>query len=372
MSIIYNKVDLEFSKQPYSATKFRQECCKFLPLIKTISINDVELNKKNETVFIDFRWFPHIEYLVRNVIIKLPNWSHTIVCGNNNYNKIRDMVYSINRNIRIIQLNINTCTIQQYSNLLLTTNFWNMFNGDKILIYQEDTFLFHGNIDKFLEYDYVGSPWPTNFFLDVGNGGFSLRDKKVMIKCILEAKHYISNNLEKEEDIFFSKYIKELKIGKIPTRKIALEFGEELCKGKNPLGGHKFYVNHNSLIPSYRSFLLLDNNVNLHSIIEYGKYNNLFNINATDNYMLIFNINNYFVHNKCNIAWIGIVDSKINMKLYLLKEAFFYCEKLIVFNKDYVDDKLDEWINIEYRQLPSNYIDIKKLYSDLLREINIK
>ena len=60
------------------------------------------------------------------------------------------------------------------------------------------------------------------------------------------------------------------------------------------------------------------------------------------------------------------------MKLYLLKEALFYCEKLIVFDKDFVEDKLDDWIKIEYRQFPTSYIDIKELYSDLLREINIK
>ena len=34
--------------------------------------------------------------------------------------------------------------------------------GEKILIYQDDTMLFHNSIEEFLKYDYIGAPWPEN------------------------------------------------------------------------------------------------------------------------------------------------------------------------------------------------------------------
>jgi hypothetical protein len=50
---------------------------------------------------------------------------------------------------------------------------------DFLLIFQSDGFILNSAAwsDKFLEYDFVGSPW---FDGVVGNGGFSLRSKKLM------------------------------------------------------------------------------------------------------------------------------------------------------------------------------------------------
>ena len=42
-------------------------------------------------------------------------------------------------------------------------------------------------VSPFLEYDYVGAPWPPNQddnSYGVGNGGFSLRSKSKMLECI--------------------------------------------------------------------------------------------------------------------------------------------------------------------------------------------
>ena len=102
----------------------------------------------------------------------------------------------------------------------MTENFWNNFTGKKLLLYQEDTYLFNGNINNFLEYDYVGASWPINQddnSYGVGNGGFSLRDRDKMIECIKKinpnkdiilVKSTInfmknSNNYHIPEDVFF-------------------------------------------------------------------------------------------------------------------------------------------------------------------------
>lgn len=62
------------------------------------------------------------------------------------------------------------------------------------LIIQWDGFITHPDLwqDRFLEFDYVGAPWPTKAGLLVGNGGFSLRSKKLLIALqdeIIQAKH---------------------------------------------------------------------------------------------------------------------------------------------------------------------------------------
>ena len=51
-----------------------------------------------------------------------------------------------------------------------------------VLIIQWDGFITHPNLwqERFLEYDYIGAPWPTKDGLLVGNGGFSLRSKKLL------------------------------------------------------------------------------------------------------------------------------------------------------------------------------------------------
>jgi len=57
----------------FNNEKYRQKCLEYLPLIRNIIIPPISNTSELETVFIDFRWLPHIEYLVRNTIIKLPN-----------------------------------------------------------------------------------------------------------------------------------------------------------------------------------------------------------------------------------------------------------------------------------------------------------
>ena len=70
----------------------RMRCLSNIPIIRNIIIDYFgdDTNSK-ETILIEFRPLPHIEFLLRNTIIKLYNWNHTIVCGNNNYDMIVDM-----------------------------------------------------------------------------------------------------------------------------------------------------------------------------------------------------------------------------------------------------------------------------------------
>ena len=262
------KVDIAPEFIITSKETFREACMRALPQARRMYIpKSVKKEPRLETVLIEFRWFPHLEFLVRNMVIKLHHWNHTIVCGNNNHRKIKIMCKSICPDIRIIHMNIDNLIPSTYSELLITKSFWEQFHGEKLLIYQEDSFLFHHRIESFLDYDYVGAPWPRHQDdnkLCVGNGGFSLRTKKVMIKVIENVKmeslklgkntvEYMknTNSFVIPEDVYFTKAMIDFKIGWVAPWEIARTFSQESIPSENPLGGHNFFLanyQHNDLV----------------------------------------------------------------------------------------------------------------------------
>ena len=243
---------------------FRYLCYKGIDIINKANINEIKLNCKNEAVLIEFRNLHHIEFIIRNTIIKLgKDFSHTIVCGNLNYNIINNICKEISPNIKIIKKNIDNINQIEYNNMLLTIDFWNIFSSDKILIYQEDTIIFKNNINYYIEYDYIGAPWNMTSFENninnihpaVGNGGFSLRNRKLMIEILSKKNDYYNffiNDINLNyhcnikldnipEDYFFSKILLVLNKYNIPSGKIASEFSTENICNNESLGGHKFW-----------------------------------------------------------------------------------------------------------------------------------
>uniref|UniRef100_A0A6C0E0V2 DUF5672 domain-containing protein n=1 Tax=viral metagenome TaxID=1070528 RepID=A0A6C0E0V2_9ZZZZ len=242
---------------------FRYTCFKYNYFIKHIDIPKIPRQSIYETVLIEFREFPHLEFLIRNCIIKLGSkWAHTVICGNLNYKTIVSICNSISQNINIIKVNIDNLSPSEYNKFLTSTSFWNMLFGEKILIYQEDSIIFHEDITPFLKYDYIGAPFPiyqNDTPNSVGNGGFSLRSKNVMIKvlntisiqktvfnsCTLT---YMDNmNLKfPPEDVYFSKNIQELALGTVADYDTASLFSSETIFNENSLGGHKFWLSNSN------------------------------------------------------------------------------------------------------------------------------
>jgi len=331
-----------------SKDDFRILCNINLPLIKNIIIPNIEKDKLYETFYIEFREFDHCEFLIRNIIIKLPNWSHSVVCGNLNYNFMRNICNRISENIKIIKLNIDNLNTAEYSSLLMNKEFWNNFNGEKLLLYQEDSYMFHNRIDDFLKYDYVGAPWPIHQDehinqkeYGVGNGGFSLRSKSKMIEVIEKVDweknlklgpmliEYMknTNNYIIPEDVYFSKSLLEKNIGSVAPRNIAINFSQETQKSPDPLGGHNFFLSDNNKLPYYKKLFLNNedyfNSVSHRggwkSIIQYGIHNNIIlsNLNYPEKIILEDCCENNFLWNdNCKIInhkWIGITHFTHNV-----------------------------------------------------------
>ena len=83
--------------------------------------------------------------------------------------------------------NLSIIPIQHINNLETYSNFMikelNKYIGTKyVIIVQWDGFITHPNLWRmeFLNFDYIGAPWPTSNGKLVGNGGFSLRSKKLL------------------------------------------------------------------------------------------------------------------------------------------------------------------------------------------------
>lgn len=72
-------------------------------------------------------------------------------------------------------------TTKDYSDLLLT-GLDRYVEGSHVLVIQWDSFITHPQLwsDEFLQYDYIGPVWPHHPETPVGNGGFSLRSKKLL------------------------------------------------------------------------------------------------------------------------------------------------------------------------------------------------
>lgn len=242
--------------------EFRYFCFRYIDYIRLFPIPEIVSGLANEAVLIEYRNFPHVEFLMRNAIHKLgDNWSYTIVCGLLNYESMSIIAESIHPNIKVVKTPYENLFPSQYSTFLATSDFWNMFVGEKILLFQEDTLIFGKNIDTFLGWDYIGAPWPIHQNDTpnlVGNGGFSLRSRKVMLDVISRISisdtvvnsstaDYMRNsgNTVVPEDVYFSKNIQELGLGKVASWAYAFQFSTETQYNPNSFGGHNFWINDN-------------------------------------------------------------------------------------------------------------------------------
>ena len=245
-----NNVDL-------NKIKFRDLCLTMLDYFCIVEIPEIIMNKSNEAVFIEYRPLPHAEVLLRNCISKLRSeWSHTIICGEEAFEYYKNLACNIHKNIKVINTGHQNMDQNAYNNLLLTKDFWNLLSGEKILIYQEDTFIFKDNINDFVEWDYIGAPFKIDCVEgnNVGNGGLSLRSKSKMIEVLEriplesinkhEFKPFIQNYMYNKklnnipEDIYYSSYLQKLNIGKVPDIEIAKQFSSETIYNPESFGMH--------------------------------------------------------------------------------------------------------------------------------------
>lgn len=171
--------------------KFRYICYKNTPKIRMCTLpTDIQMNLDYEAIFIEFRNLPHIEFLIRNTILKLGDfWSYTIVCGNLNYATIKEICDCISPNIKIIKMEYDNINVNQYNNFFFDLKFWDLFLGKTLFMYQEDSIIFKNNFTDFINYDFIGAPYYMGTTRDPmipyhSNGGLSIRKKETLIQLL--------------------------------------------------------------------------------------------------------------------------------------------------------------------------------------------
>jgi len=106
----------------------------------------------------------------------------------------------------IVEEQVNPLTnIDEYNEYILY-HMYKHINMEFALIVQDHAFILNPDAwtDEFLDYDYIGAPWPyrdrayvTPFdeHVRVGNGGFSLRSKKLMeVPTKVDVPFHVANN----------------------------------------------------------------------------------------------------------------------------------------------------------------------------------
>lgn len=123
-------------------------------------------------------------------------------------------------------------------NYFMVTELSNYIETDYVLIVQHDGFILNPKnwIDAYMHYDYIGAPWSYRrapFFspqypYTVGNGGFSLRSKK-LLKTLTEMKEFPetpSNSFWPEDALICcTRYVKPYSNGKYLTEILREEKG---------------------------------------------------------------------------------------------------------------------------------------------------
>ena len=224
-------------------------------------------------VIVEPRKHKSLEFVINNFVHFCPGWSLYIFHSKLNSQFVKDIIKG-SKNIHCIELFEDNINQQIYNDLLLTKDFWNLIESEKILIFQCDTMIRNFEIDKYLEYDYIGAPWITqerlekaNMLIDIRdrylpdkhhfmNGGLSLRSKSIMLKCLefldidrlrsaIEDLPFDKKEMARDilwEDVFFLHGCKLLN-AKLPNLEVAINFSSEHIMNTNSLGFHKIWDN---------------------------------------------------------------------------------------------------------------------------------
>ncbi len=198
-------------------------------------------------IIVEPREHKALEMVLNNFLENLSvEWNIVLCHGNLNYQYCIDIINkmpsSYKTRIRLVNLGVDNLKWEEYSELLVSKDFYDNIPTEVFLIFQTDTIIckdYKDKINKFIQYDYVGAPWATHapltqeFIHTVGNGGLSLRRKSKMLEIIDKLKY----NGE-PEDQFFVRGCKLYNCNQ-PSFEEAKDFSVETEMNPEPFGIHK-------------------------------------------------------------------------------------------------------------------------------------
>jgi hypothetical protein len=160
-------------------------------------------NCKNLMLILDTRLSLSLILVIKNAIAKMPNFNLMLISTKETISFIEKIFGKFPNKIEI---NKNKINLKEYSKILLDQNVWKKIKEDRVLIFQSDTIILRNISDK--EFPKLSMLGPVCFDLQnekkfMMNGGFSFRNKKLMIE--LCTNKVISSDVE---DLFYTEQIR--------------------------------------------------------------------------------------------------------------------------------------------------------------------
>jgi len=141
-------------------------------------------------VLVESRDHPDIGPALRNFSCMLPYAALCIMHSEQNKKRILEILGPEPTTVRLLQLP-EPFGRDECMTLWTSENFWKTFeNFSRVLIFNIDTGIRQNTILRFMHYDYVGAHWEHQPTPDArvfqGNGGFSLRNPRIMAEICRE------------------------------------------------------------------------------------------------------------------------------------------------------------------------------------------
>ena len=160
-------------------------------------------------IIVEPRKHAAMEFVLKNFLENLDaRWNFMLFHGTENkqwLEKILTKFPEESQRITLVNLGIANMDIHGYNKLIATESFIQQIPTETFLIFQTDTMISSAGKDlvyDFMEYDYVGAPWPKSPLREscnVGNGGLSLRKKSKMLETIRSRTY----PFQSPEDLFY-------------------------------------------------------------------------------------------------------------------------------------------------------------------------
>lgn len=194
-------------------------------------------------------FFPHV---VASAVTTHPGW-HLYVFGTPEVHALLDSCCESECNgneccYTKVTLGDARMTCQQYSHLLMSSQFWECILEEHVMIFQTDSVLVRPTPPRYLEYDYVGAVCgtqdPATFVM---NGGLSLRRRSAMLRAVLHIRRTRPELLDEPEDVAFCAVMRahpeEFSLPSVEAcREFAIESLGDATKAVGMHGTDKFYA----------------------------------------------------------------------------------------------------------------------------------
>ena len=205
---------------------------------------DYDESKTKALIFIDDRFDKILFQLITHLFLYSvdDSWNLHIFTIKEQQYKFQNVLDRLNVKAKFHFISkINN--INEYSNLLKSSSFWDSINEENLLLYQYDSIAFGKFNSKFLNYPYIGARWPENITqlkgIYNGNGGTSFRKKSYM-SYITSKYNYFLYDPNFPEDKYFAKYLHQEDLHHV-SNELLDEFSIENIFNDYSIYGHAIF-----------------------------------------------------------------------------------------------------------------------------------